>query len=356
MNETVTLRQMTSRMFHAYYREYQNDPELFLDRTQYKPFSYSPEWTEAYIRRQIERKHICLAVMVGDEIAGEIVLKDIVPRSSATLGICMKIDRFKGRGYGTQAERLAADYVFYTLDIPVLCADSILPNLRSQHVLEKAGFRLLRTEGDFKYYSMERQDRSTGRVLLATCFEPFGGEERNASAQALGLLPERIGAWSVVKQELPVVFDLAGESCCSLIDALQPDAVLMLGQAAGREAVTPELIARNVRWGRIPDNAGNSPKGEPVVSGGEDALFATLPVEAMTEAIREAGLPGALSASAGLYVCNDLYYTVLHHLRGTAIPAAFVHVPAAGTLSPDRAALALEAAISAIHSQKGTVE
>ena len=190
-------------------------------------------------------------------------------------------------------------------------------------------------------------------LLLLTCFEPFGGETSNASAQAAALLPERIGPWRIVKCRLPVVFGLAGERCLALIDALRPDAVLMLGQAAGREAVTPELVARNQRWARIPDNAGNEPKGEPVISGGEDALFAVLPVRAMTEAIRTAGLPAFLSADAGRYVCNDLYYTVLHALRAPAfsekpIPAAFLHVPSAQTLSPERTALALEAAIQAI--------
>ena len=194
------------------------------------------------------------------------------------------------------------------------------------------------------------------RELLLTYFEPFGGEKTNASAQAAALLPERIGAWSIVKCRLPVAFGPAGERCGALIDALRPDAVLMLGQAGSREAVTPELLARNVRWARIPDNAGNEPKGEPVVPGGEDALFATLPVEAMTEAIRAAGLPGALSATAGLYVCNDLYYSVLHRLRGTGIPAAFVHVPSAQTLSSERSARALEAAITALDGEKGTVE
>lgn len=194
------------------------------------------------------------------------------------------------------------------------------------------------------------------KQLLVTCFEPFGGETTNASAQAAALLPERIGAWTLVKQELPVVFGLAGEKCCALIDALRPDAVLMLGQAAGREAVTPELVARNVRWARIPDNAGASPKGEKVIPDGEDALFATLPAETMAEAIRATGLPGALSVTAGLYVCNDLYYTVLHRLRGSGIPAAFVHVPSAETLSPEQSARALAAAIMAIDGEKGRVE
>lgn len=194
------------------------------------------------------------------------------------------------------------------------------------------------------------------KKLLLTYFEPFGGETTNASAQAAALLPERIGAWTLVRQELPVVFGLAGEKCCARIDGLRPDAVLMLGQAAGREAVTPELAARNVRWARIPDNAGRSPLGESVVPGGEDALFATLPAETMAEAIRATGLPGALSVTAGLYVCNDLYYTVLHRLRGSGIPAAFVHVPSAETLSPEQSARALAAAIMAIDGEKGRVE
>ena len=353
MNETVSLQPMTPEMHHVYYREYQNDPDLFLDRTQCKPFIYTPEWTDAYIRRQVGRKRICLAVMIGDEIAGEIILKDIVPRRSATLSICMKNDRFKGRGYGTQAERLAIAYVFHSLDIPVLYADSIIPNLRSQHVLEKVGFRPLRSKGDFKYYRIEREEQEARRLLLVTCFEPFGGEETNASAQALALLPKRIGDWSILSFQLPVVFGRAGERCSALIDTIRPDTVLLLGQAGGREAVTPELIARNVRWGRIPDNTGNSPKGEPVIPGGEDALFATLPVEAVTEAIRAVGLPAKLSADAGLYVCNDLYYSVLHALRGPAfadrpIPAAFVHVPSAQTLAPEQSARALAVAIAAL--------
>ncbi|MBR0161230.1 MAG: GNAT family N-acetyltransferase [Oscillospiraceae bacterium] len=156
MNEPVSLCPMTVEMYHAYYREYQNDPDLYINKNEYKPFVYSPEWVDRYIQRQIERNRKSLAVMHGEEIAGEIILKDIEPGKSATLSICMKNDRYKGRGIGTQAERLAIDYVFHELDIPVLYADSILSNERSQHVLEKVGFQLLRTEGDFKYYIIER--------------------------------------------------------------------------------------------------------------------------------------------------------------------------------------------------------
>ncbi len=157
-NPPVSLRPFTDEMYHAYYKEYENDPELFLDRSDCKPFVYSPAWVEAYIRRQRERERVCLAIMVGDEMAGEIIFKNIEPGISATLGICMKNNAWKGKGYGTQAERLAVKYAFEGLNVPVLYADTILPNTRSQHVLEKLGFRYLRTEGDFKYYEIRRPD------------------------------------------------------------------------------------------------------------------------------------------------------------------------------------------------------
>ena len=70
----------------------------------------------------------------------------------------LKNDSYKNRGIGTKAEQLAIDYVFHELDIPVLYADTILTNERSQHVLEKAGFRCLRTEGEFRYYCIARED------------------------------------------------------------------------------------------------------------------------------------------------------------------------------------------------------
>ena len=156
--DAVSLRPMTAEMYHAYYREYRNDPDLYIDKHECKPFVYSPEWVDRYLQRQLDRGRKCLAVMYGDEMAGEIIIKDVEPGRSAVLSICMKNDRYKNRGIGTRAERLAIDYVFHVLDIPVLYADAVLTNERSRHVLEKVGFRLLRTEGDFSYYSIERQD------------------------------------------------------------------------------------------------------------------------------------------------------------------------------------------------------
>lgn len=152
----VSLRPMTAEMYHVYYREYRNDPDLYMDKSEYAPFVYSPEWVERYIQRQISKNRKCFAIMVGDEMAGEIILKNIEPGRCATLGICMKNDRYKNRGIGTRAEELVIDYVFQEMDIPVLWADTLVTNTRSRHVLEKLGFQLLRGEGDFLYYRITR--------------------------------------------------------------------------------------------------------------------------------------------------------------------------------------------------------
>ena len=160
MDDAAALAPMTTEMYHAYYKEYQNDPDLYLDKSQCSPFTYSPEWVDGYIQRQVRRNRKCFAIMVGAEMAGEVIIKNIEPGKCATLGICMKNDQYKNRGIGTQAERLAIDYVFRELDIPVLYADTILTNERSQRVLEKVGFRYLRTEGDFKYYQIHRDHKN----------------------------------------------------------------------------------------------------------------------------------------------------------------------------------------------------
>lgn len=156
MKPEISLTPMTPEMYHAYFRNYQNDPDLYLDKTKYTDYVYDPARVDQYIRRQIERGRKCFAIMHGGDMVGELIIKDIEPHKCATLGICMRNASCKDRGFGTRAERLAVEYVFRELDIPVLYADCILSNTRSQHVLEKVGFRYIRTEGDFKYYCMEK--------------------------------------------------------------------------------------------------------------------------------------------------------------------------------------------------------
>lgn len=192
--------------------------------------------------------------------------------------------------------------------------------------------------------------------LLITGFDPFGGETINPSWEAVQALPCRIGVFQVKKLQVPTVYGGAAKLVLEQAALETPDVILCVGQAAGRSAVTPEQIGINLRLARIPDNAGQQPKNEPVVPGGADGLFSTLPVQAMADAIQRVGLPGAVSYSAGTFVCNDLLYTLLAHYQGSQVRVGFIHVP----LLPQQAAegqfsmplvdmaRALEAAISVI--------
>ena len=164
--------------------------------------------------------------------------------------------------------------------------------------------------------------------ILVTGFEPFGGESVNPSWEAVRLLPGEIGGARVRRLCLPV----AGERALGMIRTAlcehPADLVVSVGQAGGRYGVTPERVALNLDDYRIPDNDGLQPVDVPIEPEGAAALFSTLPVKAMVQAIREAGYPSSLSDSAGTYVCNHVMYGVLS-LLAREYPGAkggFIHV------------------------------
>ena len=156
VSKKVYLQPMTADMYHEYFKEYQNDLDLYIDKSSYVTYVYDEEKVNQYIKRQTNLKRKNFAIMYGNEMVGELIIKNIEENKCATMGISMKNAKYKDRGFGTKAEQLAIEYVFKELDIPVLYADSIVSNERSQHVLEKVGFRLIKKEGDFKYYCIER--------------------------------------------------------------------------------------------------------------------------------------------------------------------------------------------------------
>ena len=165
--------------------------------------------------------------------------------------------------------------------------------------------------------------------LLITGFDAFGGSEENPSWLAVSQLPDSVGGFTLKKCMIPTVFGRAAQEVLAAAEDFQPDVILCVGVAAGRDAVTPERIAVNIRDARIPDNAGNQPVGEFVVADAPAAYFSTVPVTAMAQAIRDAGVPGTVSNSAGAFVCNDTLYLLLHHFAGTSTRVGFIHVPAA---------------------------
>ena len=180
------------------------------------------------------------------------------------------------------------------------------------------------------------------KKLLITGFEPFGGEKINPSWEAVKLLPDEIGEFLLKKIEVPVVFEKAAETVISAAKEFSPDAIICVGQAGGRTGITPEMVAINLRYAKIPDNEGNKPEDEPCIKYGENAIFATLPVRKMTDAISDCGITAAVSYSAGTYVCNDLIYHVLEHCKNTETKACFIHVPFIPEQTSDKPSMALE--------------
>ena len=181
--------------------------------------------------------------------------------------------------------------------------------------------------------------------ILMTAFNPFGGEPINASQEALALLtpPEGI---ELSRMVVPTVFTYAAEQVICRVKEDKPDAVICLGQATGRTAVTPERVAINLRDASLPDNAGFQPVDEPAIPGGPAAVFSTLPVKRMVRAAQDLGLPAAVSNTAGTFVCNDLMYCLLSSLETVRsdTKAGFIHVPAcrAPEMDPNLPTMPLE--------------
>lgn len=167
--------------------------------------------------------------------------------------------------------------------------------------------------------------------VLVTAFEPFGGETVNPSQQAVQRLAVGTAPVGVELRTtyLPVVFGQANDVMRAAVATHHPDVVICVGEAGGRFAVTPERFAVNLNDALFPDNAGRRPVDELIVADGPVAYASTLPVTEMVNAMRAAGIPAVKSSTAGNYVCNNLFYGLMH-LIATEQPelrGGFVHVP-----------------------------
>lgn len=186
------------------------------------------------------------------------------------------------------------------------------------------------------------------KKLLITGFDPFGGESINPAWEAVKLLPDAIGDYELTKLEIPTVFGIAAQTVIDKAEELNPDVIISAGQAGGRASVTPEMVGINLRFATLPDNMGAVPCDIPIIEGGPAAYFSTLPVRAMAKAICDAGLPGAVSYSAGSFVCNDVLYSVLHRFAGTSVRAGFIHVPFLPEQTTDKPSLSLDKTVAAL--------
>lgn len=199
--------------------------------------------------------------------------------------------------------------------------------------------------------------------LLLTGFEPFGGSPVNPSEQVVRAI-ERQGIKDVQLQTAILPVERAAGPAM-LIRAVQngkPDAILCLGEASRRAAISIERIAVNLLDYRIADNAGQRVVDEPIVPNGPAAFFVSLPVRAMLDAVCAAGVPAELSLSAGSFLCNQVIYTLLHYVaqNDLRIPAGFIHLPPLPEQvvgkHPPVACMALETMVTGIRAAIGVLQ
>ncbi len=167
------------------------------------------------------------------------------------------------------------------------------------------------------------------RVLI-TGFMPFGGETINPSYLAIQKIDMDTADIQLMKLEVPTVYGTSISTVWKSIEQFHPDIIMMVGQAGGRKEISIERIAINIDDSTTPDNLGEARIDRPIVKEGEPAYFSTLPIKKMVERLKEAGIPSAISNSAGTYVCNHLMYAILHQIHSNNlknIQAGFIHVP-----------------------------
>jgi pyroglutamyl-peptidase len=159
--------------------------------------------------------------------------------------------------------------------------------------------------------------------ILLTGFEPFGKATSNPS----GEIVKQISGDNIVTAILPVAYAKSAERLLALIEEHNPDVVICLGQAEGRTEITPERVAINLDDARLADNEGVLRSGIKIIDGGPDAYESTLPIKEIVKAVNDAGVPAAVSLSAGAFLCNHVFYVAQDHFKDTTVRSGFVHVP-----------------------------
>ena len=156
-NTDIELKPMTRELCHVLFKEWENDPDIYSDMSLFKPFTYTEEFADKYFDSKQKPDRKMFAIMLKDRLIGEIQLKQIdYDKKECTLSIHMQNDSYKGKGYGTVAEKMAVEYAFTELGMIAVNADTIVKNERSQHILEKLGFEFLKEEDGFRFYRIEK--------------------------------------------------------------------------------------------------------------------------------------------------------------------------------------------------------
>ena len=174
--------------------------------------------------------------------------------------------------------------------------------------------------------------RAAQPTLLLTGFDPFDGAKSNPSWDAASALDGCvIGGHRIAARRLPTEFEASLRALRAAIRETGPSLVVCTGLAGGRKELSLERVAINVDDARIADNIGAQPVDARIAARGPAAYFTTLPIKAMLAALEKHGIPAHVSQTAGTFVCNHVFYGLMHALRRTpGVRGGFIHVPRAG--------------------------
>ena len=180
--------------------------------------------------------------------------------------------------------------------------------------------------------------KSLPRVLV-TGFEAFPGAPVNPTetlVMRLRAKPPRIAGMGAFRAELLAVDYSAIGTCLSEIGrAFHPDIAIHFGLANGCNGFRLERVARNRYSEAKPDNRGFAPADGPICAGSAE-IPSRLPLDAIHEALTDAGLPVEWSDDAGGYLCNTVFALSTASACDGFAPrlSGFIHVPLVGNGAP----------------------
>ncbi len=181
-------------------------------------------------------------------------------------------------------------------------------------------------------------------MILLTGFEAFGSDAHNPSAA----VAEALDSKNVAVRILPVDGAKIQAALEAAVAQTQPKALVMLGLARGKTCLTLEKVALNWLEYRIPDNAGITKSNQKILEEAPDAHFSSLPLDAITTALKAQKIPHELSYSAGAFLCNQVFF--LARALYPSLMAGFLHLPSDETLAQSKSEpfLPLEYQIKAV--------
>jgi pyroglutamyl-peptidase len=169
--------------------------------------------------------------------------------------------------------------------------------------------------------------------ILLSGFEPFNMARTNSSELVVREIEKQDFDFEVTYAILPVVYQAAFTQLKAVFDEVKPDAVISLGQAEGRTAISLERNARNKDDVPMADNKGEIRSERVIIDAAPKSLPTSLPIEDIYQELMKSEIPVEYSESAGNFLCNNLFYN--SQFAFTNISSGFIHLPLAEIQAPE---------------------